>query len=154
MCSSDLTDILTSSNTPDEKLAQIAQTFKAIGGTVGVAALISSMLLYLTVPTSAKEFVQLYTAMGATQDKIKQYFTNTQYKQHFSQDEIDYVVDDWMKINQRFIKAGMKVNSIPGFSVTSKDGKAYAEYRDWETDRKSTRLNSSHITRSRMPSSA
>ena len=27
-------------------------------------------------------------------------------------------------------------------------------YRDWETDRKSTRLNSSHITRSRMPSSA
>ena len=29
-----------------------------------------------------------------------------------------------------------------------------ALYRDWETDRKSTRLNSSHITRSRMPSSA
>ena len=29
-----------------------------------------------------------------------------------------------------------------------------ADYRDWETDRKSTRLNSSHITRSRMPSSA
>ena len=28
------------------------------------------------------------------------------------------------------------------------------KYRDWETDRKSTRLNSSHITRSRMPSSA
>ena len=28
------------------------------------------------------------------------------------------------------------------------------EYRDWETNRKSTRLNSSHITRSRMPSSA
>ena len=27
-------------------------------------------------------------------------------------------------------------------------------YRDWETDRKSSRLNSSHITRSRMPSSA
>ena len=31
---------------------------------------------------------------------------------------------------------------------------AKAIYRDWETDRKSTRLNSSHITRSRMPSSA
>ena len=30
----------------------------------------------------------------------------------------------------------------------------YDSYRDWETDRKSTRLNSSHITRSRMPSSA
>ena len=27
-------------------------------------------------------------------------------------------------------------------------------YRDWETDRKSTRLNSSHSRASRMPSSA
>ena len=30
----------------------------------------------------------------------------------------------------------------------------YASYRDWETDRKSTRLNSSHRSLSRMPSSA
>ena len=29
-----------------------------------------------------------------------------------------------------------------------------ARYRDWETDRKSTRLNSSHEIPSRMPSSA
>ena len=29
-----------------------------------------------------------------------------------------------------------------------------AQYRDWETDRKSTRLNSSHRSLSRMPSSA
>ena len=29
-----------------------------------------------------------------------------------------------------------------------------ALYRDWETDRKSTRLNSSHSRASRMPSSA
>ena len=31
---------------------------------------------------------------------------------------------------------------------------AVALYRDWETDRKSTRLNSSHSAKSRMPSSA
>ena len=30
----------------------------------------------------------------------------------------------------------------------------YAHYRDWETDQKSTRLNSSHLKLSRMPSSA
>ena len=30
----------------------------------------------------------------------------------------------------------------------------YELYRDWETDRKSTRLNSSHSAKSRMPSSA
>ena len=29
-----------------------------------------------------------------------------------------------------------------------------SRYRDWETDRKSTRLNSSHRSLSRMPSSA
>ena len=31
---------------------------------------------------------------------------------------------------------------------------AHHHYRDWETDRKSTRLNSSHEIPSRMPSSA
>ena len=31
---------------------------------------------------------------------------------------------------------------------------SFDEYRDWETDRKSTRLNSSHSAKSRMPSSA
>ena len=31
---------------------------------------------------------------------------------------------------------------------------AVKHYRDWETDRKSTRLNSSHSAKSRMPSSA
>ena len=41
---------------------------------------------------------------------------------------------------------GAAVGGVPGALV--------GVYRDWETDRKSTRLNSSHITRSRMPSSA
>ena len=34
------------------------------------------------------------------------------------------------------------------------DGTNTNVYRDWETDRKSTRLNSSHSAKSRMPSSA
>ena len=33
-------------------------------------------------------------------------------------------------------------------------GDSVGGYRDWETDRKSTRLNSSHSAKSRMPSSA
>ena len=36
----------------------------------------------------------------------------------------------------------------------SKGNKTKSVYRDWETDRKSTRLNSSHRSLSRMPSSA
>ena len=43
-----------------------------------------------------------------------------------------------------------KVNRI----VNNNEPITDSAYRDWETDRKSTRLNSSHITRSRMPSSA
>ena len=46
-----------------------------------------------------------------------------------------------------------KGEPLIGVSVLIK-GTTSAWYRDWETDRKSTRLNSSHITRSRMPSSA
>ena len=38
---------------------------------------------------------------------------------------------------------------IPGITLP-----IAALYRDWETDRKSTRLNSSHSAKSRMPSSA
>ena len=39
-------------------------------------------------------------------------------------------------------------------NATKYEPKYYAKYRDWETDRKSTRLNSSHSAKSRMPSSA
>ena len=54
------------------------------------------------------------------------------------------------------------VNAQQGVEVGTEIFARYADkhskpfYRDWETikDRKSTRLNSSHITRSRMPSSA
>ena len=42
----------------------------------------------------------------------------------------------------KFVTFGVK--KVPTFAV----------YRDWETDRKSTRLNSSHSAKSRMPSSA
>ena len=49
-------------------------------------------------------------------------------------------------------KKGEKVTSIPSnLSYYKTD---YLAYRDWETDRKSTRLNSSHSAKSRMPSSA
>ena len=46
-----------------------------------------------------------------------------------------------------------------GLNITLRNAAAqiqidYATYRDWETDRKSTRLNSSHEIPSRMPSSA
>ena len=41
-----------------------------------------------------------------------------------------------------------------GFYKTDTFKTSNEYYRDWETDRKSTRLNSSHLKLSRMPSSA
>ena len=52
------------------------------------------------------------------------------------------------------------LNTFPGLVHTArhtmKAGNIRSQrgYRDWETDRKSTRLNSSHSAKSRMPSSA
>ena len=43
------------------------------------------------------------------------------------------------------------LGSLFGSNKQDKNARAY---RDWETDRKSTRLNSSHSAKSRMPSSA
>ena len=46
------------------------------------------------------------------------------------------------------------VAKITGGFSGSVESYLLAAYRDWETDRKSTRLNSSHRSLSRMPSSA
>ena len=73
------------------------------------------------------------------------------------------IIANLKKIGQREID---KVNQASlSYEITSLDiHKQYphevinigdkARYRDWETDRKSTRLNSSHSAKSRMPSSA
>ena len=54
---------------------------------------------------------------------------------------------EWKRFIEQFLDK-------PSDNVIDKTRKVHDNYRDWETDRKSTRLNSSHITRSRMPSSA
>ena len=45
-------------------------------------------------------------------------------------------------------------SSNPGYTTVFASSYPQTRYRDWETDRKSTRLNSSHSRASRMPSSA
>ena len=62
-------------------------------------------------------------------------------------------VDEYFKIGKILLleqlreKHGVRAKS-------DKTGERIEWYRDWETDRKSTRLNSSHSGESRMPSSA
>ena len=47
-----------------------------------------------------------------------------------------------------------KLNGVGGKIEEGESPLNAKTYRDWETDRKSTRLNSSHSAKSRMPSSA
>ena len=49
---------------------------------------------------------------------------------------------------------GAIVNKVASTIIETKSFQNPLVYRDWETDRKSTRLNSSHSAKSRMPSSA
>ena len=49
---------------------------------------------------------------------------------------------------------GVVEGTFRGFVTKEIKDKTNRGYRDWETDRKSTRLNSSHSAKSRMPSSA
>ena len=62
---------------------------------------------------------------------------------------------DGVEVLQK-MKADDELKNIPVITLTTTDDPREIDlcYRDWETDRKSTRLNSSHITRARMPSSA
>ena len=62
------------------------------------------------------------------------------------------VVDVFVKQCNQVIVNGLGLGKVfVGYCyIVGIDG----EYRDWETDRKSTRLNSSHEIPSRMPSSA
>ena len=60
-----------------------------------------------------------------------QYITLNQWKKFFQPNNVDLSI----------------INDTDWFYIKT-------QYRDWETDRKSTRLNSSHEIPSRMPSSA
>ena len=58
--------------------------------------------------------------------------------------------------NESFLATAQRRNSIVNLARTLNytPRSTTSAYRDWETDRKSTRLNSSHSAKSRMPSSA
>ena len=65
---------------------------------------------------------------------------------------------DFMVLNRRYeVGSDNTIKDLTTYIDPQKHIEIFADtpiYRDWETDRKSTRLNSSHSGESRMPSSA
>ena len=66
----------------------------------------------------------------------------------------DEINDEWiayMLVDWYWCSGNKAITELQRLLNVKQDGQPY---RDWETDRKSTRLNSSHSAKSRMPSSA
>ena len=79
-------------------------------------------------------------------EKLKQAkkgFDLEAFKKSKNISEVKFKSQEWLPLSDAFQDA----ISLPGVPLGH-------QYRDWETDRKSTRLNSSHEIPSRMPSSA
>ena len=72
---------------------------------------------------------------------------NTQYAYHWFTGSGQFVVNKGSIDN-------VEIYVIGGGGGGGNRNTSVGSYRDWETDRKSTRLNSSHSAKSRMPSSA
>ena len=76
------------------------------------------------------------------------------YESKYDGKAAEEIYDDLMKNVTRISIDDLIDQMIDDHIDGDGDGEGEAEYRDWETDRKSTRLNSSHSAKSRMPSSA
>ena len=93
---------------------------------------------------------------------------NNQFNERMAIQQRNWQENMWNKENayntasaqrQRLEEAGlnpylMMNEGSAGTAQSVGTGASAPSYRDWETDRKSTRLNSSHSAKSRMPSSA
>ena len=93
-------------------------------------------------------------------DTIKDYIKSHDLLIRCSAIKARYSTSDEKSVLRYMVLASVLENDSFAFSkfssyVANGDKlEACGHYRDWETDRKSTRLNSSHRSLSRMPSSA
>ena len=110
---------------------------------IGLLALIAANLLQLNgifiIPLDTKGMLA-FTQFGLYVNTIL--FILTFLYVWLNGDEISKIGDGALHFNIQVFVRDMSDRAV----VTT--------YRDWETDRKSTRLNSSHLKLSRMPSSA
>ena len=108
-----------------------------------------------------------FTSFGGSQDQSFYGFFNVIANQNANMMArynagTDEAYLDWEATNSTNVGSRMQLNSrstgtSAGFTVygpNNSGSNSVMQYRDWETDRKSTRLNSSHSAKSRMPSSA
>ena len=93
---------------------------------------------------SAGSYLLRKTAVATATVQTFSVFIN--YKQSTARNLILLARNDTTAVNELSLTLNLdNIQATNGYRIV---------YRDWETDRKSTRLNSSHSAKSRMPSSA
>ena len=93
------------------------------------------------IEEAAKKLNNIYETLNVRYSGIIDKEGNKKYS--------EYVIDKLAYANYKIDNYESRIPQLNS-SLLSKG----VSYRDWETDRKSTRLNSSHSAKSRMPSSA
>ena len=88
-------------------------------------------------------------AINLTDEKL--YFKNTSGSVKLLAANLMPVANGGTGVTTSTGSGSVVLSTSPTLATSTLSG---VPYRDWETDRKSTRLNSSHSAKSRMPSSA
>ena len=99
-----------------------------------------------------KEYVENGTKSYAEMLKAKTEMELQLARDKFKSAQESYDTDEIVAAQEALADAKIRFEQAKNFNPTPLQTQNY--YRDWETDRKSTRLNSSHSAKSRMPSSA
>ena len=115
-----------------------SRKLKVIGVTGTDGKTTTSSLLFHILTNAGKKASMITTVYGKVGDQVF--------------DTGLHVTSPPASLIQRLLKKSVQAGDE--YFVLEVTSHAIDQYRDWETDRKSTRLNSSHSGESRMPSSA
>ena len=107
---------------------------------------LKNKIITVKVNTSTAQLDALKKKLNSIRDKTVKLNINLP-----KSSEVDKLEKFLGKLTSKKVK--IEITITPDLTIVIKQCIA-APYRDWETDRKSTRLNSSHSAKSRMPSSA
>ena len=105
-----------------------------------------------------EQMIRLQENIDTRGNQIKQMLNRAMGKHIFSTEaglkDEDIEELNWEDMDQAIVVKGKVTETHNMATADQPSAQIISDYRDWETDRKSTRLNSSHSGESRMPSSA
>ena len=152
---------ISAKKTMEMQLRKTAQTMYAFGMafdrvTVAIANAIKPLLKVLGLAGKGdKDFTSFGQVMESVTTTVEEFFNSLAKNEKWNlfMRELAHDLVRAGKALKDFVVSGGAADLVGDIAEGMKSFYTLV-YRDWETDRKSTRLNSSHSAKSRMPSSA